>query len=135
MDPALLADVIVVLHLAYVLYVLVGMGLIWIGVLLHWGWVHRPLFRLTHLTCTLIVPIEAVSGVICPLTTWERELRLEAGQYAEDISFVGRLARDLLFYRAEQWVFTLCYVAFGLAALATLLFVPIRRAPRPALRS
>ena len=73
------------------------------------------------------MPVEALSGVLCPLTTWEHDLRLEAGQRPEDISFMGRLARDLLFYRAPEWVFTLAYVAFGLAVLATIFLVPIRR--------
>jgi hypothetical protein len=130
--PALLADVILVVHLGYVLFVLVGLALIWLGVWLEWGWVRRPPFRLAHLVCTLIVPIEALSGVLCPLTTWEHELRLAAGQAPEQISFVGRLARDVLFYEAPPWVFTVCYVAFGLLVVATLVLVPIRRAPRAA---
>jgi hypothetical protein len=78
--------------------------------------------------CTLIVPLEALAGAICPLTTWERNLRLEAGQRPEEISFMGRFARELLFYQAPEWVFTLCYVAFGLVVLVTFFRVPIRRA-------
>src|SRR5262245_31719635 len=127
MSAAALADLIVVLHLGYVLFVVVGLMLIWLGVALRWEWVRRPAFRLPHLVCTLIVPIEAVIGYVCPLTTWERELRLSAGQHPEDISFMGRLARELLFYEAPQWVFTLCYVAFGLLVLVTFLRVPVRR--------
>src|SRR5262249_11878348 len=110
MDPALLADLIVVLHLGYVLFVLVGFALVWIGVLFRWPWVRRPGFRIPHLVCTLIVPIEAVFGMVCPLTEWEKHLRERAGQPVEDISFMGRLARDLLFYQGPPWVFTVCYV-------------------------
>jgi len=126
-SPALLADLLVFLHLGYVSFVIAGLLLIWLGVLLGWGWVRRPLFRLPHLVCTLIVPLEALTGLICPLTTWERELRFEAGQSPEDISFMARLARDVLFYRAPEWVFTVSYVAFGLLVLATFFLVPIRR--------
>jgi len=126
-SPALLADVVVVLHLAYVSFVLFGFAAIWLGVALQWGWVRRPAFRIPHLVCTLIVPLEALGGLICPLTTWERELRAEAGQAPDDIAFVARLARDLLFYRAPEWVFTLCYVLFGLLVLWTFFRVPIRR--------
>lgn len=126
-SPGFLADLIVVLHLGYVSFVLAGFALTWIGVWLRWGWVRRPAFRIPHLVCTLIVPLEALSGVLCPLTTWERNLRLEAGQNPEDISFVARLARDLLFYQAPEWVFTVCYVAFGALVLATFFLVPIRR--------
>jgi uncharacterized protein DUF2784 len=126
-SPALLADVVVVLHLVYVSFVLFGFAAIWLGVALRWGWVRRPAFRIPHLVCTLIVPLEALGGLICPLTTWERELRVEAGQAPEDIAFVARLARDLLFYQAPEWVFTLCYVLFGLLVLWTFFRVPIRR--------
>ena len=126
MDSARLADLIVVAHLVYVLFVLLGFASIWVGVLLGWDWVRRPLFRIPHLVCTLIVPLEALAGAICPLTTWERQLRLQAGQRPESISFMGRLARDLLFYEAPPWVFTVCYVAFGLLVLVTIRLVPVR---------
>jgi hypothetical protein len=131
MSPGALADLIVVAHLGYVLFVILGLALVWIGVALRWQWVRRPLFRVPHLVCTLIVPLEALAGAVCPLTTWEYELRLRAGQSPEEISFVGRLARDVLFYRAPEWVFTLCYVAFGLVVLVTFFRVPIRRPSAP----
>ena len=130
MDPALLADALVVFHVAYVLFVIVGFVLVWVGVLFRWDWVRRPGFRITHLVCTLIVPIEALIGMVCPFTEWEASLRRAAGQQTEDISFMGRLARDVLYYQAPEWVFTVCYVVFGLLALATFFLVPIRRAPR-----
>lgn len=128
MSPALLADAIVVAHLGYVLFVVLGFAAVWLGVALRWSWVRRPAFRIPHLVCTLIVPIEALGGLLCPLTTWERNLRLEAGQQPEDISFMGRLARELLFYQAPEYVFTIGYVVFGLLVLATFFLVPIRRA-------
>jgi len=127
-SSALLADLLLYLHLAYVSFVIAGLVLIWLGALLGWTWVRRPRFRVPHLVCTLIVPTEALVGMICPLTTWEYELRLRAGQQPADIGLMARLARDLLFYEAPQWVFTLGYVAFGVVVLATFFLVPIRRA-------
>ena len=127
MDSGTLADLIVVLHLGYVLFVLVGFALIWLGVWFRWEWVRRPRFRIPHLVFTVIVPLEALIGLECPLTTWERQLRARAGEAAESISFIGRLARDLLFYQAEQWVFTACYVGFGVLVVATFFLVPIGR--------
>jgi hypothetical protein len=127
MDAAALADLIVVAHLGYALFVVGGLIVTWLGVVLRWDWVRRPLFRVPHLVCTLIVPVEALLGTACPLTTWERELRLRAGQQPEDIAFMARLARDLLFYEAPEWVATLCYLAFGLVVMATFVLVPMRR--------
>jgi hypothetical protein len=46
----------------------------------------------------------------------------------EEISFVGRLVRDVLFYDVPPSVLTTCYVVFGLLVLATIFLVPIRRA-------
>ena len=133
----LLADLIVVLHLAYVLFVLLGFAAIWLGAWLRWGWTRRPAFRITHLACTLVVAVEAVFGVVCPLTEWEHELRVRAGQLpryhgveaTEPISFVGRLVRSVLFYDAPPWVLTTCYIVFGLVVLATFVWLPpLRRA-------
>ena len=138
MGRELLADAIVVLHLAYVLFVLLGFAAIWIGAWLHWSWTRRRAFRVTHLACTLVVALEAVFGVVCPLTEWEYELRLEAGQVprcrgevpTEPISFVGRLVRSVLFYDAPPWVLTTCYVVFGLVVLATFVWLPPLWRPR-----
>jgi hypothetical protein len=42
-------------------------------------------------------------------------------------SFVGRWVRRLLYYDAPDWVFTVAYIAWALATLATLRLVPPRR--------
>ena len=64
-------------------------------------------------------------SVMCPLTVWEDALR--GGVRAE--SFVGRWVRYFLYYEAPEWVFTLAYVAWTVATLATLrLFPPRQRA-------
>src|SRR2546421_358238 len=41
-----------------------------------------------------------------------------------------RWVRALLFYRAPEWVFTVAYLAWALATLATLRLVPPRRKAR-----
>jgi hypothetical protein len=127
MDPALLADVIVVFHLAYVAFALCGEAIVLVGWALGWAWVRNRTFRAIHLVCVVVVPLEALADVLCPLTAWEHDLRRAAGQDVDDISFVGRLARDLLFFEAPPWVFTTCYVVFGLLVIATLWLVPPRR--------
>ena len=106
------------------LFAILGAVVVLIGWPLGWGWIKNRVFRFTHLVCVVIVPIEAVFGVLCPLTTWENKLRLKAGQTPDELSFVGRLTRDVLFYEAPPWVFTVCYVVFGLLVIATFLLVP-----------
>jgi hypothetical protein len=127
MPATLLADLLVAFHLAYVGFVVFGLVVVWLGALLRWSWVRRPAFRLTHLVCTLIVPLEALNDYECPLTTWERDLRRTAGQTPEEISFVGRMVREVLFHDVSPTVLTSAYVVFGLLVLATLFLVPLRR--------
>src|SRR5436190_2400243 len=75
----LLADLVLVVHFAFVLFVLLGLFAIWMGRFLRWSWVRNFWFRLAHLLAIGIVVAESVGGVVCPLTTWEDKLRRLAG--------------------------------------------------------
>lgn len=110
----LLADAVLVLHFAVVLFVLGGFaaGAAW----LLWGrpaWAARPGLRSAHLLAVAVVVVQAWAGVLCPLTTWENALRRRAGQAGYDESFVAHWLHALLFYAAPAWVFTLAYTVFG----------------------
>ncbi len=132
MSPALLADVVVVLHLAYVAFVVLMVPLVLIGRLAGWSWVRNFWLRLVHLLMMAVVATEAVCGVECPLTTWERDLKREAGiVYGEDRSFVGRWAEEILFVEVDEGAMTVIYLLFTLLIVATLVLVPPRR-PRVA---
>jgi len=123
----LAADVTVVAHVAYVAFVLVGQLLTLVGILRHWQWVRNFWFRTLHLACIAVVVIESAWGITCPLTVWENRLRALGGEepYAGD--FLAHWAHDLLFFQGPPWVFTLCYVLFGLLVLATFVLAPPRR--------
>lgn len=120
----LTADAIVLLHMSYVLFVIVGFLLTLVGCVLRWRWIRNPWFRGIHLAMILIVVAEAWLGITCPLTTWEYELRQLAGQEVYQGAFIANLVHDLLFYDAPPWVFTVLYTAFGLGVLATFLMAP-----------
>ena len=74
-----LADCTIVVHLAFVGYVVVGLVLILLGILFRWGWVRNFWFRATHVLAICFVAFEAMIGMECPLTTWENQLRAAAG--------------------------------------------------------
>jgi hypothetical protein len=78
MDPVLLADIVVTVHLLFVLFVLIAQLFIVAGWLLRWSWVRNFWFRLLHLGSIGVVAGQAVAGIECPLTTVERDLRAEA---------------------------------------------------------
>ena len=89
-----------------------------------------------------IFAVQAAFGVLCPLTILENWLRDQAGQVGyfgvkdEELSFVGRLARDILFVDPEvltveelsKW-----YYGFLVIVVVCLVFVrpsrPFRRVP------
>lgn len=123
----LLADAILALHLAFVLFVAAGFVAIPAGAVLRWRWVRSRRLRLAHLGAIALVAVEASLGIACPLTVWEDALR----GAAEGESFVARLVHRVLFYDLPEGVFTAAYV--GLAAAAALLWraVPPRRRPSP----
>lgn len=121
-----LADLVVIVHFAYVLGVILGLVAILVGGLLKWEWVRNRWFRGIHLLMILIVVFQAWLGVMCPLTIWEQQLRKKAGQQTYQGDFIANWVHDTLFFRAEPWVFTLCYTLFGGLVLATLFLVKPR---------
>lgn len=127
MGYRLLADAILVTHVLFVAFVVVGLVLIWLGGALRWRWVHARAFRIIHLGCIAYVAIQAVLGEVCPLTIWESQLREAAGQEGYgNYGFIAYYASSILFYDAPTWVFTACYVAFALLVLASFWVVPVR---------
>lgn len=122
----LAADAVLVFHVSYVAFVLVGFLLTVIGILARWQWIRNFWFRTLHLAAILLVVAESLLGIICPLTTWESELRQLSGQTAYRGDFIATWLHDLLFIEAEPWVFTVCYTLFGLAVLATFILAPPR---------
>jgi hypothetical protein len=112
---AVLADFILLAHFAFVLFVVGGLPLIWIGAAMGWRWVRNFWFRVAHLAAIAFVAAEALAGVWCPLTLWEDALR---GRH-EEKSFVARWIHRVMFYDLPGWVFTVAYCAFALAVVAT----------------
>lgn len=122
----LLADLILLVHFAFVLFVVGGLPAIWIGAAMRWRWVRNRRFRIAHLAAIVFVAGEALAGVWCPLTLWEDTLRGSGG----DKSFVARWLHRILFYDFPDWVFTVTYIAFAAAVAATFWLVPPERQRR-----
>ena len=112
---AVLADLVLVTHFAFVLFVVGSLPLIWIGAVAGWRWARNFRFRIAHLAAITFVAAEALAGVWCPLTIWEDALR---GRH-EEKSFVARWIHRLMFYDLPGWLFTTAYCAFALAVVAT----------------
>jgi len=121
---SILADAVLMLHFAYVAFVIVGLLVIWTGHFLRWSFVRNCWFRLAHLGCMGLVVVESVFDVTCPLTTWEQQLRVLAGNGQHyQTSFLQHWVHQILFYRASEEVFLVIYVIFFAALLLSLWIV------------
>lgn len=126
-----LADAVLTLHLAVVVFVVAGLALIVVGNLRHWPWVNAWWFRWLHLGAIGVVVVEAWWGVTCPLTTLEMWLRLQARETTYSGSFIEHWVSRLLYYEAPSWVFAVAYTVFGLLVAAAWWIFPPRRDPPP----
>ncbi|HMP02729.1 MAG TPA: DUF2784 family protein [Gemmatales bacterium] len=144
--PNFFANVILAVHVGYIIVVLAGLLVILLGGLLRWQWVRNFWFRLIHFAMMGVVVLETAMGWTCPLTTWEVQLRNESGiaetvvvTYVEDgqqkqgvllkpppTDFIPRMLSRLLFLDFPTYVFTIAYYTIGALILAGLIFVPPR---------
>ena len=119
---ALLADAVLLVHFAFVLFVALGALLV-----LKWpraAWAHVP-------AAVWGIAIE-FAGWICPLTPLENQLRDLAGQSTYEEDFIARYLMPLIY---PEGLTRAAQIALGLAALvfnATLYVILWRRLRRPA---
>ncbi len=124
------ADVVLVTHVAFVVFVVLGLALVICGGILHWQWIRNPWFRLLHLVAIGVVILQAWLGVMCPLTTLEMALRAQARETAYQGDFIAYWLQRLLYYDGPPWAFTLCYSLFGILVVCSWLWfrpLPFRR--------
>lgn len=82
-----LADLVVVAHLGFVVFVA-------LGALLAWRW---PRLAWWHLPCVAWSAALVSIGLTCPLTPLERDLRERGGEAAYEESFVERYLEGVLY--------------------------------------
>jgi hypothetical protein len=122
------ADAVLVLHFGYIAFTVGGAAAISVGGVLGWRWVRRPVFRLIHFGAVAVVAVEAMLGVLCPLTQWEYALRRRAGQTGtEETSLVVRIVHQLIFYDFPDWAFIVLYIGFAALVMVLFVIVPVRR--------
>ena len=124
MGYSLAADLVVIIHLAFAGFVIIGFFSLVVGPIFGWAWTYGKRFRIVYLICIVFVALEALLGVSCPLTILENRLLRAAGESGYDRSFIGHLANQVLFYDAPEWVFTLIYVTLAFLSLLACLIPP-----------
>ena len=109
----LLADALLITHLLFVGFVVMGLAAIYLGLVLNWSWVRNAWWRALHLISIGIVVFQSWLGIVCPLTIWEMALREKAGVETYSDSFVQHWLQSILYYNAPEWVFVVVYTIFG----------------------
>ena len=90
MTYTLLADLVLIVHLAFVVFVLCG-GLL----VLRWRWI-----AWLHLPAALWGAVVELTGWICPLTPLENWLRTQGGEATYAGDFIGRYLLSILYPEA-----------------------------------
>lgn len=125
-----LADAVLFVHLGVVVFVVAGLIAIVAGNLRGWNWVNGWMFRLAHLATIGVVVAQAWLGRLCPLTTLESWLRVQAGSPAYTKSFMEHWGQRILFFDAPMWVFAVAYTLFALLVVVAWWYFPPRRGRR-----
>jgi len=127
MQYQILADMVVLVHAMFVLFVVLG------GLLVlkwkRWAWVHVP--------CVLWGAAIEFAGWICPLTPLENWLREKGGATGYSESFIERYLMPLLYpgslTRQMQLAFGVIVLAFNVGVYAWLMRRMAKRTARRAI--
>ena len=125
MNYSFLADIVLITHFLYVLFVIGGLILVWAGWFMKWQWVKLFWFRIIHLASIAFVAVISLFGIPCPLTILEGNLRISSGADFYNQSFIQYWLYKILFYEAPGIAFTIGYVIFVLLVAVSFLFVPL----------
>jgi hypothetical protein len=84
------ADLLVLFHFAFILFVVLGGFLVF----------YRRMFAWLHFPAVIWGVLIEFSGWICPLTPWEQSLRIKAGQAGYSGGFVEHYLVSLIYPEA-----------------------------------
>lgn len=119
-----LANAVLSLHAAFIVFVVLTVPCIYIGKALHWRWVRNVWLRAAHLLGTSIVAAQAWFGIVCPLTTIEMWLREKGGLATYSGTFIEHWLQRLVYWDLPAWVFLVIYTLFALLVLVSWYVVP-----------
>jgi hypothetical protein len=126
---AMLAEVILAIHLIVIAFNVLGLVIVPLGGLLGWRIVRVAWLRLLHLALLAIVVGQALAGRACILTIWQDDL---TGQGSSPPPMLMKFIDGLIYWDLPLWVFTIIYAAAFLYVVALVALVPFwgqRRAP------
>lgn len=123
-SPLFLADLLLWLHTLIIAGAVLPVPLVIIGKCMKWQWIYGNWFRFGHLGLIAFVVVNTWFGNLCPLTIWESNLRIAAGEKGYSQSFVSTWFSQLIYIDLPSYVFAIAYSAFGLLVLFLLWWAP-----------
>lgn len=112
-----LADLLMLAHAGYSLFVLGGLMMVLLGTILGWRWTRVRSFRIAHLAATMFLMVRVWIGLPCPFSVGEDVLR--SGVTA--VCPLGGAFHDVLhrgaFRGTNPQYFAGCATLFGVLAL------------------
>ena len=119
-----IADFILFIHLVIAIFISAGMVIFPIGGLLSWHWCKNFILRATHFGLIVVVFIETLIGVNCPLTVVENYLRAQDTHQ----SFIGSLMSNTLYWNMSEALFFHLYgICVVWVLILWILFPPSRK--------
>ena len=119
----MLANIVLIAHFAVVLFITAGLPLIILGAVRRWRWVRKWRWRLLHLMATVVVALESMIGMACPLTVWEDRLR----GFQPRAGFIERWIEHIMFFDLPPWTFIAAYTIYAAIVAAMWFAVPVSR--------
>jgi Protein of Unknown function (DUF2784) len=83
-----LANIVLLLHFAVVIFVVLGLPAVLVGNWRGWAWANQLWWRVVHLLAIGVVVLQAWLNRYCGLTMLESSLREKAGQVGYERSFI-----------------------------------------------
>jgi hypothetical protein len=123
---ALLADTVLAVHVAVILFNVFGLVVIPLGGWFGWRFVRILWWRALHVAILAVVALQAVLAQACFLTTWQAALTRAAGQAAADGPLIAGVVNRLIYWPLPLWVFAVIYVAVCAYVLLLWWLVPPR---------
>jgi hypothetical protein len=121
MSKTALANILLVIHFAWALWMVSGVLIALLGFLWSRLWTWRR-FRIAHLIGLVLTATTPLwPGGTCPLTIWEWQLRAAGSPVTQPESFIIHWIREVLFWDVDPAILTMIS-ATGAAAAAILFF-------------
>ena len=126
MSRMLLAEAVLAIHLAVIVFNVAGLAVIPLGAWRGWAWTRIVSWRALHVASWAAVALQALLGRACFLTLWQDALNAQGPQPP----LAQRWVNGLIYWPLPIWVFSGLYLALFAAVLGLWAWPPTRPARR-----